>query len=72
LFLLEKKNRCAPLAVVKDKALGVQLLLQRYKMFQKGETKGQNLLRGVERNRISYKVMEKCGCKIFRERNTFK
>jgi hypothetical protein len=47
LFLLEKKNRCAPLAVVKYKALGVQLLLQRYKMFQKGETKGQNLLRGV-------------------------
>jgi len=31
----------------KDKALGIQLLLQRYKMFQKGETKGQNLLRGV-------------------------
>jgi len=48
LFLLEKKNRCAPLAVAKDKALGIQLLLQRYEMFQKGETKGQNLLRGVE------------------------
>jgi len=48
LFLLEKKNRCAPLAAAKDKALGARLLLQRYEMFQKGETKGQNLLRGVE------------------------
>jgi len=44
---LEKKNRCAPLAIVKNNTLNARLLLQRYKMFQKGETKGQNLLRGV-------------------------
>jgi hypothetical protein len=52
-----EKNRCAPLAVAKDKALGIQLLLQRYKMFQKGETKGQNLLRVVGWKCCCFEVM---------------